>query len=116
MAVTDTRYVVRVAPAVLAAIVERAVEHVPGVTRLAAAHTRALQRRLMRDGSSTYARGGLRLSVREGRVRLAIYVVIDRGQHLQSVGAAVQAEASRAVEQLVGMPVDQVDVYVQDID
>ena len=110
------RYVLRVAPGVLAAIVQRAAERVPGVIRLTDVSARAVQRRLVRDRSSTYTRGGLRLAVHDGRVRITLNLVIGRSQNLQRVGAAVQAAVSQAVEQLVGMPVEQVDVYVQDVE
>jgi uncharacterized alkaline shock family protein YloU len=110
------RYVLRVAPGVLAAIVQRAAERVPGVVRLADVGSRATQRRVVRDAASSYTRGGLQLAVHDGRVRITLNLVIGRSQNLQRVGAAVQAAVSQAVEQLVGMPVEQVDVYVQDVE
>lgn len=109
----EQRYVVRVAPSVLATIVRRSVQSVPGVVRFVEHPPRA---RKWPGGSATYQQGGVRLAVADGRARVAVHVVIQREHNLQQVGAAVQREATQALDTLVGMDVDAVDVYVQDVD
>jgi uncharacterized alkaline shock family protein YloU len=104
-------FVVRVAPAVLAAIVRRAVERVPGVGRLADGP----RGRPFRE-STAYVRDGVRLVVNNGSVRVAVHLVIARGYNLHEVGAAVQAGVAQSLEQMVGMRVENVDVYVQDVE
>ncbi len=106
------RYVVRIAPAVLATIVRLAVEQVPGVSRLA--NTKPSGRGWR--GGSSYAGNGLRLAVRDGRVRAAVHLVIVRDHNLQAVGTAVQEAVASALDNLVGMSAETIDVYVQGVD
>jgi uncharacterized alkaline shock family protein YloU len=111
---TDCRYVVRVAPAVLAAMVSKAARQVPGVVRLADG---GRPRRAWRGGAGPSAtRDGVRVAVSDGRVKVEVRLVAARGQQLQDVGAAVQSAVAGTLEQLVGMDVEMVDVYVQDVD
>jgi uncharacterized alkaline shock family protein YloU len=104
-------FVVRVAPAVLAAIVRRAVERVRGVARLA----EGPRARPFREGTA-YMRDGVRLAVTNGSVRVAVHLVIARGYNLHEVGSSVQAAVGQSLEQMVGMRVENVDVYVQDVE
>jgi uncharacterized alkaline shock family protein YloU len=108
----EQRYSIRVAPEVLALIVRRAAEQVPGVARLAEGGPRlALWRR-----GWAYARHGVRLAADDGRARVSVHLVIERGHNLQAVGRAVRDAVVAALETLVGMPVATVDVYVHDVD
>lgn len=105
-------YAVRVAPAVLAIIVQRTAQQVPGVTRLLEPRGGARRPR----GGATYSRDGVQLVVHEGRVRVAVHLAVGRSHPLQSVGSAVQEAVAQALETLVGMPVEAIDIYVQDVD
>lgn len=108
----EDRYVVPVAPDVLATMAERPVEQVPGVVRLA--HRPAGRRVLA--GALSYARGDIRLAIGGGSAPVIVHVVSERDRSLQGVGSAVQDAVGQAVEQLVGMQVESVDVYVQDVE
>ncbi len=111
-ATDESHYTIRVAPAVLATIVRQAAEQVPGVRRLATSTPGASIWR----GGAAYAKDGLRLAVREGRVRVVVHLVVSRDHNLQAVGAAVQEAISHALESLVGMTTESIDVYVQSVD
>ena len=104
-------YVVRVAPAVLAIVVRRAVEQVPGVLRMGS----GVPGGSALTGRPTYAKDGVRLGVQDGTARIAVQVVLERDRNLQTVGVAVQEAVVRALENLVGMAVDTIDVYVLDV-
>jgi uncharacterized alkaline shock family protein YloU len=93
-------------------MVSKAARQVPGVVRLAD-HGRSA--RAWRSGSG-YARDGVRLAVLDGSAKVEVHLVAARGQHLQDVGSAVQSAVAGTLEQLVGMDVEMVDVYVQDVD
>ncbi len=108
----EQRYLVRVAPAVLATIVRRAAEEVPGVVRLADTKPAGGHG----WGGATYAKEGVRLTVHDGHVRTAVHLVTARDHNLQIVGAAVQEAVAHALDTLVGMPVETIDVYVQRVD
>jgi uncharacterized alkaline shock family protein YloU len=109
---SDQRFAIRVAPEVVALIVRRAAESVPGVARLAES---GHHMRLWRRGWA-YAKNGIRLAVEDGRARIPMHVVIERDHSLQVVGGAVRDTVVEAIETLVGMPVATVDIYIQDVD
>ena len=104
-------YVVRVAPAVLAIIVRRAVEQVPGVLRVGS----GVPGGPALTGRPAYAKDGVRLGVHDGTARVAVQVVLERERNLQTVGLAIQESVAQALENLVGMAVDSTDVYVLDV-
>jgi uncharacterized alkaline shock family protein YloU len=60
-------------------------------------------------------RQGVALTVRENTVAADLYLVIESGADIVSVGAAVQEEVTAALEHIVGMQVHEVNVYIQDV-
>jgi uncharacterized alkaline shock family protein YloU len=108
--VNEAPGVVRIAPQVLSTIVTNAALEIPGVTRMAQAQdqwTRWLGREVPRRGVA--------LTVRENTVAADLYLVIESGADIVSVGAAVQEEVTAALEHIVGMQVHEVNVYIQDV-
>lgn len=102
--------IVRVAPQVLSTIVINAALEIPGVVRMAQSHdpwARWLGREIPRQGVS--------LSVRENTVSADLYLVVENGANIVSIGTAVQEEVSSALEHIVGMQVHEVNVYIQDV-
>jgi uncharacterized alkaline shock family protein YloU len=102
--------VVRVAPQVLSTIVTNAALEIPGVVRMAQSQdqwTHWLGREVPRQGVS--------LAVKENSVTADLYMVIESGADIVSVGAAVQEEVAAALEHIAGMQVREVNVYIQDV-
>jgi len=102
--------VVRIAPQVLSTIVTNAALEIAGVARMARSHdqwTRWLGREVPRQGVS--------LSVKENTVSANLYLVVEPGANIVNVGAAVQEEVASALEHIVGMQVQEVNVYIQDV-
>ena len=102
--------VVRIAPQVLSTIVTNAALEIPGVARMARSQdpwTRWLGREIPRQGVS--------LTVKENTVSADLYLVVESGVDIVSVGAAVQEEVAAALEHIVGMQVREVNVYIQDV-
>jgi uncharacterized alkaline shock family protein YloU len=48
-------------------------------------------------------------------VRVKLYVVAEPRINMLSVGRQIQAEVTRAIQDMVGMEVKSVDVYIEDI-
>lgn len=102
--------VVRIAPQVLSTIVTNAALEISGVVRMARSQdqwTRWLGREIPRQGVS--------LSVKDNVVSTDLYLVVESGASVVSVGAAVQEEVASALEHIVGMQVREVNVYIQDV-
>ncbi|MEI7556306.1 Asp23/Gls24 family envelope stress response protein [Candidatus Chlorohelix sp.] len=99
---------VKVAPNVLETIVYAAAAGVAGVLRLG----NAPQKRLFnREGND-----GVKIEIKEGAVSADLYIVVSREANMLQVGKLVQTDVSKAVRYMVGMPVEQINVYIQNVE
>ena len=100
-----------IAPEVLMTIARLAALSVPGVARMAAVPggvNRLFQRRPYNEG--------VRIVVHEHTVRAELHVVVSPGSNMRDVAERVQHEVARAIEQMVGMDVEAVNVHIQDVE
>ena len=103
---------VRIAPSVLATIVSLTVRNISGVAGMTAiTHPpgRVVQR------TSTGHAPGVTLQVRGGAVSTDVYVVAAPDSNLRRLGQAIQSHVREALDQMVGMEADQVNVYIEDV-
>lgn len=98
-----------IAPGVLFTIARLTALSVPGVVALAPVPGVG---RVMRRGGNL----GVLLDVHDQRVTVELHLILAANTNVRTVCRAVQADVAQAIEQMVGMPVDRVDVHVQDID
>ena len=101
---------VTIAPAVLTTIVRQTALEQSGVSRLAPVPPKV--RGLLTGGA---AEEGIFVAVTEPGVQVELHVVADAQSNMLKLGAALQAEVTRALEEMVGMPVVSVDVYIDDV-
>ena len=99
-----------IAPGVLVRIAQLTAISVPGVSGLAAVP--ASVDRLFRRGTGE----GVQIEVEDGRVSAELYLSLDHGVDARKVGREVQQAVARAIEQMVGMEVGQIDVHIEEID
>ena len=102
--------VIRVARQVLLTIVTHTALQIPGITRMAYkgdSWSRFLNREIPRQGVT--------LTVKDNIVSIDLYLVLAAGVNIVEVGTAVQQEVASALEEIVGMQVHEVNVYVQDV-
>jgi uncharacterized alkaline shock family protein YloU len=107
---TESPGVVRVARQVLTTIVINAALQVPGVVRMAQATdqwSRFLGREVPRQGVS--------LTIKDNTVSADLYIVVESGIRVVDAGSAIQEEVAAAIEDMVGMKVREVNVYIQDV-
>lgn len=110
MTASEAPGVVRVARQVLSTIVINAALQVPGVVRMARVNdqwSRLLGREVPRQGVT--------LTIKDDTVSADLYIVVASGVHIVEVGSAIQEEVASAIEDMVGMQVREVNVYVQDV-
>ncbi len=55
------------------------------------------------------------VQVREGAVVVDLHIVAGPDQSLLKLGRKVQYEVTRAVQQMIGMPVEAVNVHIEDV-
>ncbi|MBN1660036.1 MAG: Asp23/Gls24 family envelope stress response protein [Anaerolineae bacterium] len=112
---------VTIAPNVLVTIVQktscsvpgvaRLSDNVPGVQRLLGLHTagQGVRVTVADRGTQGPVTGALKL------VTVDVYLVARRGFDLLQVGRQLQYDVTRAIEELVGMPVNEVNVHIDDV-
>jgi uncharacterized alkaline shock family protein YloU len=108
--IVESLGVVRVARQVLCTILTNSALQIPGVLRLAQGNdqwSRLLGREIPKQGVS--------LTVKENVVVADLYLVVETGVNIVEVGTAVQHEVASAIEEMVGMQVREVNVYIQDV-
>jgi uncharacterized alkaline shock family protein YloU len=101
---------VTIAPDVLVTIVQKTANSVEGVARLSE-NVPGVQRFL---GLHTTAEG-VRVVIADNQVKADVYLVARRGFDLLQVGRSLQQKIARAIEDIVGMGVAEVNVHIEDI-
>ena len=101
-----------VAPEVLVTIARLTALDTPGVARMggnwAGEVTRLLGHRA-RDG-------GVDISVEDQDVSADLYVVAQQDVDLLAMGRQLQANVTRAIEEIVGLNVRSVNIHIQDVE
>jgi uncharacterized alkaline shock family protein YloU len=108
--VTESLGVVRVARQVLSTIVINTAQQTAGVVRMA----RAGDYRARFIGKEL-PKSGVALTIKDDTVSADLYIVVESGVNIVEVGAAVQEEVASAIEEMIGMQVREVNVYIQDV-
>ena len=58
---------------------------------------------------------GVTLQIRNGNISADIYVIAQPDANLRLMGQALQLKVREALDQMVGIPADQVIVYIEDV-
>ena len=103
---------VRIAPSVLATIARLTALAVPGVSRLCPAPARSVSSLWASHGPNA----GVRVDVVDDAVVLDVYLIAEPDANMLALGKEIQARVSRAVQDMVGMPVRSVNVFIRDIE
>ncbi len=101
-----------IAPGVLVTIARLTALSIPGVVRMSRGWVDSVSHFLGR----TISGEGVRMEVEDNSVSIELYIVAERGKNMVELGRTVQAEVARAIEEMVGMTVKEVDVHIQDVE
>lgn len=102
--------VTTIAPGVLVRIAQLTALTVEGVAGLAAIPGGV--NRLFRKGSGD----GVRIEVQDGTVAADLFLAMEHGVDVRAVSREVQQEVARAMQDMVGMQVQRVDVHIEEIE
>jgi uncharacterized alkaline shock family protein YloU len=102
---------VTIAPNVLTTIVRQTTLEQRGVTRLVPIPPKVRAR----VGSARAADDGVFITVTEQGVRVEVHLAAENGINLLKLGEILQTSITRAIEEMVGMTVASVDVYIDDV-
>ena len=110
MDTADVQGKVTIAPGVLTTIVRQTTLEQRGVQRLSAVPP--TMRGLM---ASTAHDEGIRVAVIETGVQVEVHIIADAETNMLKLGATLQTKITRAIEEMVGMTVAAVDVYIDGV-
>ena len=101
---------IEVAPEVLATIAQYAVRRVEGFSQMAPIppYIANMFRRATRQD-------GIVLDIVENRARFNIYVIMEPQVNVLDASRKIQKAVTEAIDTLVGIPVDAVNVHVEDV-
>lgn len=99
-----------IAPGVLLTISKLTALQVPGVVDTA--NVPGGVNRLFKRGVGD----GVRVEIHDDIVSVDLYLILARDTNVRNVSRQVQAEVERAIEEMVGMQVDRINVHIDDID
>jgi uncharacterized alkaline shock family protein YloU len=97
------------APGVLVTLARLTALAVPGVAAMAT--TPGGVNRFFRRGSGE----GVRIQVEEACVCVDLYLILKQDTNVREVSRKVQSDVARAIEDMVGMDVQRVDIHIEDI-
>ena len=96
---------ITIAPDVLETIARLTALAVPGVARMISPPG---MRRLLRHD-------GVKIEVIGNSVRAKLYITTEPHVNMLNVGRQIQAEVTRAIQDIVGMRVQSIDVHIEDV-
>ena len=99
-----------VSPDVLTTIARLAALSVPGVSRLAPVSGGV--NRFFKRGTGD----GVRIEIEENTVHADLHLVLQENVNIREVSRNVQQNVARAIQEMVGMEVGQVNIHIEDID
>ena len=103
--------VVSIAPEVLATVASLAALSVPGVSRLSARRPRRMEQLLRRVA----AEEGVAVALSDGAAIVDLYLIYDGAVNMLETSRRVQAEVARAIREMVGVAVQEINIHVDDI-
>jgi len=61
-------------------------------------------------------RDGVNLQIEDENVFLNVYLVLDSDHNIQDVSRKVQQQVARAIEEMTGLEVSEVNIHIEDIE
>jgi uncharacterized alkaline shock family protein YloU len=106
----ETQGKTTVSPEVLTTIARLAALEVPGVSRLAPVSGGV--NRLFRRGAGE----GVRIETEDNTVYINLFLILNENVNIREVSRNVQQNVTRAVQEMIGMDVGEVNIHIEDID
>ena len=99
-----------VAPDVLITIARLSALSVAGVSRLASMPGGV--NRLFKRGTNE----GVRIETEDNLVNADLYLILKQDVNIREVSRNVQQQVARAIQEMVGMDIGEVNIHIEDID
>ncbi|MFO7916689.1 MAG: Asp23/Gls24 family envelope stress response protein [Anaerolineae bacterium] len=101
---------VRISPQVLATIARLSTLSIKGVVCMSRDLSSGMDRLLGKGGGE-----GVRIQIVDDAVSVDLYIIAAQNVDLYKLGRTIQSQVSRAIKDMVGMPVLAVNVHVENV-
>jgi len=102
---------VKISPGVLGTVAQLTTLGVDGVACMATGPMASVSRLLSSKGGAE----GVRVEVSDESVAVELYIVVNSGINMLALGRKIQEKVTRAIVDMVGMPVREVNVHIQNV-
>ena len=102
---------VTIAPGVLVTIVQLTTQDIPGVHAM----TTNWSRDVSRFFGGVNVGDGVQIRVHEDDVTIDVYVIVEQNASMLQLARRVQNEVARAVQEMTGMGIQEVNVHITDV-
>jgi uncharacterized alkaline shock family protein YloU len=99
------------APEVLLTIANLTTLGIDGVSRMSSRLGGV--NRLLRRG---HQNNGVHVEITDNRVDANLYIVLNKEVNIRDVSKTIQKEVGRAILEMVGMDIGQINIHIEDID
>ena len=99
-----------VAPDVLVTIARLSALSVPGVSRMA--NVSGGVNKLFKRG----VHDGVRIEVEDNVIMANLYLILKPDVNIREVSREVQHQVARALQEMVGMDIGEIEIHIEDID
>ena len=106
----ETLGTVTIAPEVLLALVRLTALATPGVAHLSTGNPSGVHR--LFSGKATQ---GIQIEIEDHVVSIDLYIVAEPDVQMLPLGQTLQREVSRAIQEVVGMPVKEINIHIDDV-
>ncbi len=103
---------VTIAPEVLITIARLTALSTPGVARMGGTWAGNVTRFLGRKISGQ----GVKMEVEDDSVAVDLYIIVQTDVNMLNLGRGIQTEVARAINDMVGMHVKEVNIHIQDVE
>ncbi len=100
----ESQGIITISTTVLNTIARLTTLNVPGVSRLGS------------SGQLLQANTGTQVKVVNGKVKAEVYIVARSDANFYETGQQIQRDIARSIKEIVGMEVEAINVYIQDVD
>lgn len=107
---TNTQGKTTVSPEVLTTIARFSALSVPGVSRFASMPGGV--NRLFRRGANE----GVQIEIEGNLVNADLHLILKENMNIREVSRNVQQQVTRAIQEMVGMDVESINIHIEDID
>ncbi len=101
---------VTISPEVLLDVVRLTALSTPGVARLSSERPNGISRLFSGKESE-----GIHIDIENSTVAIDLYIVAEPDAQMLGLGQTLQREINRAVHEVVGMPVKEINVHIEDV-